>query len=83
VLRELRQVAERDPWAIKSSSLARPICAPIDDLRKMYGPHDDELDLPMDMQVGFIGVISTSAWFRQRINEAETEIGGNHAPLRL
>ena len=42
----------------------------------MYGPHNDELDLPMDMQVGFINHFDVSL-FRSRINEAETEIGGN------
>jgi alpha-glucosidase len=39
----------------------------------MYGPHNDELDLPMDMEVGFINRFDTNT-FRQRVNEAETEI---------
>src|SRR5579862_3813659 len=42
----------------------------------MYGAHDDELHLPMDMQVGLINTLD-AATFRQRITEAETDINGN------
>lgn len=47
------------------------------ELRKWYGGAiSDELQLPMDMQVGFINKLDAPL-FRKRINEAETEIGGN------
>jgi alpha-glucosidase len=78
VLRELRQVADQTQGH-KVVLIGETYLRSVDDLRKMYGPHDDELDLPMDMQVGFppYGVTLASVdWFRQRINEAETGIGG-------
>jgi alpha-glucosidase len=47
------------------------------ELDKWYGgAKHDELQLPMDMQVGFINKMDASL-FRQRIEEAETEISGN------
>ncbi|MFY9748649.1 MAG: alpha-glucosidase [Acidobacteriaceae bacterium] len=78
VLRELRQVADQTQGH-KVVLIGETYLRSVDDLRKMYGPHDDELDLPMDMQVGFppYGVtLANVDWFRQRINEAETGIGG-------
>jgi alpha-glucosidase len=78
VLRQLRQVTDsykgRHVVLIGETYLSN-----IGDLRKMYGLHDDELQLPMDMQVGFINKLDVNL-FRQRINEAETEIDG-HEPL--
>jgi alpha-glucosidase len=78
VLRELRQVADQTQGR-KVVLIGETYLRSVDDLRKMYGPHNDELDLPMDMEVGFppYGVtLSDVNHFRQRINEAETEIGG-------
>jgi alpha-glucosidase len=75
VLRELRQV-ENETHGRKVILIGETYLRSIDDLRKMYGPHNDELDLPMDMQVGFINHFDVSL-FRKRIDEAETEIGGN------
>ncbi len=75
VLRELRRVADeagnRNVVLIGETYLES-----IADLRKMYGPRNDELQLPMDMQVGFINKLDVPL-FRRRINEAETEIGDN------
>jgi alpha-glucosidase len=52
------------------------------DLLTWYGATDKpEFELPMDMQVGFINSMDVSA-FRQRLTEAETEIG-DHVPLLL
>jgi alpha-glucosidase len=78
VLRELRQVAD-ETQGRKVILIGETYLRSVDDLRKMYGPHNDELDLPMDMQVGFPpdGPKLDVNRFRQRINEAETEIGGN------
>jgi alpha-glucosidase len=78
VLRELRQVADQAQGR-KVVLIGETYLRSVDDLRKMYGPHDDELDLPMDMEVGFApsGAAPFDVKrFRQRINEAETEIGG-------
>jgi alpha-glucosidase len=75
VLRQLRQVTDsykgRHVVLIGETYLSN-----IGDLRKMYGLNDDELQLPMDMQVGFINKLDVNL-FRERINEAETEINGN------
>ncbi len=75
VLRELRQV-ENETHDRKVILIGETYLRTIDDLRKMYGSHNDELDLPMDMQVGFINHFDVSL-FRKRIDEAETGIGGN------
>ena len=75
VLRELRQV-ENETHERKVILIGETYLRTIDDLRKMYGPNNDELDLPMDMQVGFINHFDVSL-FRKRIDEAETGIGGN------
>jgi alpha-glucosidase len=74
VLRELRQVADQTHGR-KVVLIGETYLHSVDDLRKMYGPHNDELDLPMDMEVGFINHFDVNM-FRQRINEAETGIGG-------
>jgi len=75
VLRELRQVADQTKGR-KVILIGETYLRSIDDLRKMYGPHNDELDLPMDMQIGFINHFDTGL-FRQRIDQAETKIDGN------
>jgi len=75
VLRELRQV-EDETHERKVILIGETYLNSIDDLRRMYGAPNDELDLPMDMQVGFINHFDVNL-FRSRINEAETEIGGN------
>jgi alpha-glucosidase len=75
VLRELRQVTDsykgRHVVLIGETYLSN-----IGDLRKMYGAHNDELQLPMDMQVGFINRLDVKL-FRQRIGEAEADLNGN------
>jgi alpha-glucosidase len=79
VLRELRQVANQTQGR-KVVLIGETYLRNVGDLRKMYGAHNDELDLPMDMQVGFPpsgNNVLDVARFRARINEAETEIDGN------
>ncbi len=74
VLRELRQVAN----SYKGRNIVligETYVHSIGDLRRLYGAHDDELNLPMDMQVGFINKLDVGL-FRQRINEAETQLNG-------
>ncbi len=75
VLRELRKVADQTQGR-KVVLIGETYLRNVGDLRQMYGAHNDELDLPMDMQVGFINKFDV-AMFRQRIDEAETKIDGN------
>jgi alpha-glucosidase len=79
VLSELRQVADsykgRDIVLIGETYLNS-----INDLKKMYGANDDELQLPMDMQIGFINKLDVGL-FRQRINEVQNDIGKNEPML--
>lgn len=78
VIRELRSVADQTKGR-KVILIGETYLRAIDDLRKWYGANNDELDLPMDMQVGFPPAgdnkLDTER-FRARINEAETELGG-------
>ncbi len=75
VLRELRQVADsykgRDIVLIGETYLKS-----ISDLKKMYGEKNDELQLPMDMQIGFIDKLDVNL-FRERIDQVQNEINGN------
>jgi alpha-glucosidase len=74
VLKELRHVADTtsDPkWGHRVVLIGETYVNSIADLRRLYGPHDDELNLPMDMQVGMINKLDV-ATFRKNINDAET-----------
>src|SRR5579875_2660069 len=78
VIRELRQVADQTKGR-KVILIGETYLRSIEDLHKWYGAHNDELDLPMDMQVGFPPerhATLDADRFRARINEAETELGG-------
>jgi alpha-glucosidase len=79
VLRELRQVADQTQGR-KVVLIGETYLESVADLAKLYGPHNDELDLPMDMQVGFPPSGDNrldAVRLRLRINEAETKINGN------
>jgi alpha-glucosidase len=77
VLRELRQVADAAGGGDgRIALIGETYLGSVADLRRMYGAHNDELELPMDMQVGFINRFDGNL-FRRRIGEAETELGGN------
>jgi alpha-glucosidase len=73
VLRELRRVTDGFPGRVLIGETYLPS---VDELRKMYGAHDDELQLPMDMQYGMIDRLSVED-FRARLREAETDLRGN------
>lgn len=82
VLKQLRQVADStsDPkWGHTAVLIGETYVDSIADLRKLYGLHNDELNLPMDMQVGFINKLDV-AEFRKNINDAETKLDG-YEPL--
>jgi alpha-glucosidase len=75
VLRELRLVA--DSYKDRNIVLiGETYLKSIDDLKKMYGANNDELQLPMDMQIGFINKFDVSL-FRQRINDVQNNVNGN------
>ena len=79
VLKQLRQVTDstRDPkWGKKVVLIGETYVGSTADLRRLYGAHNDELNLPMDTQVGFINKLDASE-FRRKINDAETELHGN------
>ncbi len=75
VLRELRRIADsqgdRHVVLIGETWTDSPAV-----LRGMYGAHNDELQLPMDLAVTFIDKMDVAS-FRKRINDAETKLGGN------
>ncbi len=75
VLRKLRQVADSYP-ADHVVLIGETWVGSVGELRMMYGAHNDELQLPMDLQVGFIDKLDTEK-FRKLINDAETGVGGN------
>jgi alpha-glucosidase len=73
VLRELRKVTDEFPGRVL---IGETYLSSIADLRKMYGAHNNELQLPMDTQVGFINKLDAAA-FRRKIQEAETQLHGD------
>ncbi|MGC9293333.1 MAG: glycoside hydrolase family 13 protein [Acidobacteriaceae bacterium] len=74
VLRALRKVTDSYPG--QRVLIGETYMPNIHELAKMYGRNNDELQLPMDMQVGFIDKLD-AAEFRRRINEAETGLHGD------
>ncbi|HTV83557.1 MAG TPA: alpha-amylase family glycosyl hydrolase [Acidobacteriaceae bacterium] len=78
VVRQLRLVADQTSGR-EVVLIGETYLDSVADLRSWYGAHNDELELPMDMEIGFINQFNVPL-FRRRINEAETEING-HEPL--
>jgi alpha-glucosidase len=77
VEKELRKVIDEFPGRVL---IGETYFDKVADLRRSYGLHNDELQLPMDFQVGMINKLDVGA-FRTRINEVETGIGGNEPLL--
>ena len=78
ILRQVRKVA--DEASNKQSVLiGETYVASVADLKKMYGAHDDEQQMPMNLQVGFINKLDVGR-FRKLISDAETGLG-DHLPL--
>jgi len=73
VLRELRRVTNEFAGRIL---IGETYVANAAELRKMYGVHNDELQLPMDTQYGFINSLKADT-FRRKLAEAETKLEGN------
>jgi len=72
VMRELRKVTNSFPG--NRVLIGETYLPDIAELRKWYGADHDELQLPMDMQVGFLNELDAGA-FRTRIDQAEHDIG--------
>jgi alpha-glucosidase len=78
VMRDLRDVTNGFPG--NRVLIGETYLPNIQELQKWYGANHDELQLPMDMQVGFINKLDVNE-FRQRIDEVEHDIGGNQPML--
>src|SRR5258708_2626344 len=73
VLRELRQVSDEFKGRVL---IGETYTGSVGELLSYYGAANDELQLPMDTQHGFIDQLSADA-FRQALREAETQLNGN------
>ena len=73
VLRTLRTVTNEFPGRILIGETYLPN---VGELLKMYGRNQDELQLPMDTQLGFTNRLSVPL-FRSRMQDAETKLNGN------
>jgi alpha-glucosidase len=78
VLRELRGVTNEFPGRVLIGETYLP---DISELAKMYGAHNDELQLPMDTQFAF-NPLSADV-FRSKLRDAETGLHGNMPLLFL
>ena len=73
VLRDMRKVTNEYPGRVL---IGETYLKNITDLAKMYGPQQDELQLPMDLDVGMTNTLDATV-FRQKLNDAETRLDGN------
>jgi alpha-glucosidase len=71
VMRDLRKVSNSYPG--NRVLIGETYLPDIAELRKWYGAGHDELQLPMDMQVGFLNKMDAAA-FRTRIDQAEHDL---------
>jgi alpha-glucosidase len=71
VMRDLRKVS--NGYSGNRVLIGETYLPDIAELRKWYGADHDELQLPMDMQVGFLNKLD-AAGFRTRIDQAEHDI---------
>jgi alpha-glucosidase len=78
VMRDLRDVTNGFPG--NRVLIGETYLPNVQELQKWYGANHDELQLPMDMQVGFINKLDVNQ-FRQRINEVEHDIDDNQPLL--
>jgi alpha-glucosidase len=78
VMRDLRDVTDSFPG--NRVLIGETYLPNIQELQKWYGANHDELQMPMDMQVGFINKLDVNQ-FRDRINEVEHDIDDNQPLL--
>ncbi len=74
VMRALRKLVDSYPG--NRVLIGETYLPNIQDQLRWYGTNHDELQLPMDMQVGFINRLDANK-FREKINQAETQLDGN------
>ncbi len=74
VMQELRKLVDSYPG--DRVLIGETYLSNIHDQLLWYGKNNDELQLPMDMQVGFIDKLDVSE-FRTKINQAEIGLNGN------
>jgi alpha-glucosidase len=74
VMRALRKLVDSYPG--NRVLIGETYLPNIQDQLRWYGTNHDELQLPMDMQVGFLNKLDANA-FRIKINQAETQLDGN------
>ena len=74
VMRQLRQLVDSYPG--DRVLIGETYLPNIQEQLQWYGKNNDELQLPMDMQVGFINKLNAGL-FRSKINDAETQLNGN------
>jgi alpha-glucosidase len=77
VEKELRAVINEFPGRVL---IGETYFSKIEDLRRTYGLNNDEIQLPMDFQVGMINKLDIGK-FRQNINDVETKIDNNEPLL--
>jgi len=77
VLHDLRRLSDTYPDRLLVGEIYTQSTA---ELGAWYGPHHDELQLPMDTNVGFVNKLD-AATFRQRLDEAENSLGPGNTPL--
>ncbi|MBV9154768.1 MAG: alpha-glucosidase [Acidobacteriaceae bacterium] len=73
ILRDLRKVANEYPGRVLIGETYLPN---VGELAKMYGRNNDELQMPMDTQLGFTNHFSV-ADFRRKLADAETKLNDN------
>jgi alpha-glucosidase len=73
VLKQLREVTNEFPGRVL---IGETYLHTAEDLARMYGAKDDELQLPMDTQLGFLNKLSAPG-FRGLLTDAETKLHGN------
>jgi alpha-glucosidase len=78
VLRDLRKLSDSYPG--DRVLIGETYMENIHQLESMYGLKQDELQLPMDMQVGFLNKFN-AGMFRSRIQDAESELPAGDQPL--
>jgi alpha-glucosidase len=73
VLKQLHGVTDEFPGRVL---IGETYLHTAEDLAKMYGAKNDELQLPMDTQLGFLNKLSAPE-FRSILTDAETKLHGN------
>jgi alpha-glucosidase len=73
ILKQLHEVTDEFPGSVL---IGETYLHTADDLLKMYGAKNDELQLPMDTQLGFLNKLSAPD-FRNILTDAETRLHGN------